>query len=122
MHIPRARGSFDTPRARDINLLTAERNPMDRYIDYRNEWGSSMSHLPEELTKPVKLFEGNIFVTKDDDGIRRHYSIDRIETRDFDQIVTVREIKPTGWKAIVLALTLAGGWFLLNYFFTLLGF
>lgn len=95
---------------------------MERYITYKDEWGASMDALTDNLEKPVKIYEGNIFKTREDDGSRRHYSIESVADNDLECEVRLREVRPQGYKSLLLAGILVGTWFIIKYIFTSLGF
>lgn len=96
---------------------------MDQYIDYKDEWGAPMPHVPEQLEKPVKIYEGNIFTLTGEDSRRRHYSIEHVEDKgDVECEVTLREIRPQGYKALLLASALIGAWYLLDWATAAMGF
>ncbi len=94
---------------------------MEQNIVYRNEWGSDLSTLTDFLEKPVKIYKGNIFSTRDDSGRKTLYSIEHVEEKDLSWEVTVREIKPKGYKALLLVAGLAGSWYAIKYLLVFLG-
>lgn len=94
---------------------------MEKHIEFRNEWGAPMATLSDDLQKPVKIYEGNIFKTKDEKGRNSLYSIENVAANDVECEVTVREIRPQGYKSLLLGALLVGSWFLVKYAFGALG-
>jgi len=93
---------------------------MERYISYKNEWGATLPTLSDGLSKPVKIYEGNIFKTEDEHGGTRHYSIESVQNNEMECEVTLREVRPQGYKALLLAAGLAAGWYAIEYIMTFL--
>lgn len=94
---------------------TTEAKPIEFQAQFIDEQGQPFD-APEKFHKEKQWFKGNIIVTGTRPQ-RRHHEIFGIDKDEEGGLATisVRPIKPQGYKGILLGVILIGCWFLIQH-------